>query len=141
MHQANGGMRMLHGVCREAAVRGGGGFVAPVQRVTDFMAGEISNGALPSSSYRLGVRSSALHDIYSPAITAALQAALQRFDRQLPGFLSPEGLLHGVETRTSSPLQIGALSPMPRPVACHQNLQFPIIVSMYCAMHTASCWQ
>lgn len=81
--------------------------MAPVQRVTDFMAGEISTGDLPLSSYRLGVRSAALHDIYSPAITAALRTALLRFDRQMPGFLSSEGLLHGVETRTSSPLQIG----------------------------------
>lgn len=85
--------------------------MAPVQRVTDFMAGEISQGNLPLSSYRLGVRSAALHDIYSPAITAALRTALLRFDRQMPGFLSSEGLLHGVETRTSSPLQIGIYAP------------------------------
>lgn len=39
-------------VCREAARRGGGGFVAPVQRVSDFMEGVESLGELPTSSYR-----------------------------------------------------------------------------------------
>ena len=53
---------------------------------------------------RLGVRSAALHDIYSPAVTQALKSALLQFDRKLPGFISDAGLLHGVETRTSSPV-------------------------------------
>ncbi len=91
---------------REAAIRGGGLFVAPVQRVTDFLAGRGSTGTLPSSSYRLGVRSAPLHDLYSPAVTKALEAALGKFDRQMPGFVSDVGLLHGVETRTSAPVCI-----------------------------------
>lgn len=53
---------------------------------------------------RLGVRSAALHDIYSPAVTQALKSALLQFDRKLPGFITEAGLLHGVETRTSSPV-------------------------------------
>ncbi len=96
---------------REAARRGGGAFVAPVQRVSDFMARRTSSGELPSSSYRLGVRSAPLHDLYSAAITDALQAALLRFDRQMPGFIDNDALLHGVETRTSSPCSIGDCCP------------------------------
>ncbi len=61
--------------------------MAPVQRVSDFMEERASSGQLPSSSYRLGVRSAPLHDLYSGAITEALQAALLRFDRQMPGFI------------------------------------------------------
>jgi hypothetical protein len=57
-----------------------------------------------SSACRLGVRSRPLHELYSPAITAALRKALRRFDRSLPGFISEAGLLHGVETRTSAPV-------------------------------------
>ena len=53
---------------------------------------------------RLGVQSAALHDIYSPAVTQALKSALLQFDKKLPGFVSDAGLLHGVETRTSSPV-------------------------------------
>ena len=81
--------------------------MAPVQRVSDFMEQRATCGQLPSSSYRLGVRSALLHDLYSGEITQALQAALLRFNRQMPGFIGEHGLLHGVETRTSSPCSIG----------------------------------
>lgn len=37
---------------REAARRGGGAFVAPAQRVIDFLAGQVPRQPLPPSSYR-----------------------------------------------------------------------------------------
>jgi uncharacterized FAD-dependent dehydrogenase len=86
---------------------GGGNLVAPVQRVTDFLSGVATpSDAQVSSSYRLGVKGSACHDIYPEYVTTALQKALQQFDRQMPGFVTPEAILHGVETRTSAPVQI-----------------------------------
>eukprot|EP00898_Chlorokybus_atmophyticus_P003394 jgi/Chlat1/4055/Chrsp26S04108 len=92
---------------REAAIRGGGKFVAPVQRVTDFMDGIVSGGELPSSSYRLGVKEDALHTLYPADITEALREALRRFERAMPGYVSGgAGLLHGVETRTSAPVRV-----------------------------------
>ena len=42
--------------CRTAAQQGGGDFVAPVQRVTDFLAEQPSTGSLPTSSYRSAAR-------------------------------------------------------------------------------------
>lgn len=39
-------------------------------------------------------------------MTAAFRAALARFDRAMPGFAGPSGLLHAAETRTSAPLRI-----------------------------------
>jgi uncharacterized FAD-dependent dehydrogenase len=62
---------------------------------------------LQCDTNRLGVTPAALHDLYPLAITEALRCALLDFDRQLPGFLCDDGLLHGVETRTSSPVKIG----------------------------------
>eukprot|EP00850_Spirogloea_muscicola_P011538 SM000072S21172 [mRNA] locus=s72:150725:155364:+ [translate_table: standard] len=91
---------------REAALRGGGKFVVPVQSVPDFLAGRSSEQHLPISSYRLGVRSSRLDEIYPVTITQALKDALVRFDRQLPGFIHESALLHGVETRTSAPVRV-----------------------------------
>jgi len=94
---------------REAALRGGGDLVAPVQRVTDFMEGRpsaVDEGTFPKSSYRRGVRASSLHDLYPESLTGRLRAALESFDRQLPGFITDQALLHGVETRTSSPVRI-----------------------------------
>lgn len=61
---------------------------------------------LPTSSYRLGVRSAPLHDIYNPHMTVALREALLKFDRRMPGFVCDSALLHGVETRTSAPVQV-----------------------------------
>ena len=65
--------------CRRAAQIGGGNLVAPVQRVTDFLAGTPSTTAtLPSSSYRSGtlsIDSMLLHHI-QPGNYALLHAAL-----------------------------------------------------------------
>jgi len=90
---------------RDAALQGGN-FVVPVQRVTDFLEGRASEGPLPPSSYRLGVKAARLDLLYPPGITKALQMALLAFDKRMPGFVCEQGLLHGAETRTSSPLRI-----------------------------------
>jgi uncharacterized FAD-dependent dehydrogenase len=91
---------------RRAAVLGGGNFTVPVQRLTDFV-NEIPSTSAPSSSYRLGVKPSACHEIYPKSLTKALQdAVLNQFEKQMPGFLCEDALLHGVETRTSSPLRV-----------------------------------
>ena len=103
------GVEYQRRVERAAAIAGGGGLVAPVQRVVDFLNGTTlpAGATLPPSSYRLGVQSADLTTLYSPAVITALRAALLRFERDVPGFASsPEGLLHGVETRTSSPVRV-----------------------------------
>jgi uncharacterized FAD-dependent dehydrogenase len=91
---------------RRAAELGGGNLTVPVQRVTDFIAGKASTTA-PSSSYRLGVKPAACHEIYPPALVTSLRNALtEHFDRTMPGYVCDEGLLHAVETRTSSPVRV-----------------------------------
>jgi uncharacterized FAD-dependent dehydrogenase len=37
---------------------------------------------------------------------AALRAALQRFDRLIPGFAGPDGILVGIESRSSGPVRM-----------------------------------
>ncbi|KAK8991197.1 hypothetical protein V6N11_062218 [Hibiscus sabdariffa] len=91
---------------RRAAMMGGGNFVVPVQTVTDFMENKISVTSMPPSSYRLGVKAASLHELFPSYMTDALRHSLSMFDKELPGFISKEALLHGVETRTSSPIQI-----------------------------------
>jgi len=90
---------------REAAVLGGGNLVVPVQTVPDFLDGRPTRST-PESSYRLGVRGTQLHELYPDAITRALRESLLRFERTMPGFASQHAVLHGVETRTSSPVRI-----------------------------------
>ncbi|KAG9455910.1 hypothetical protein H6P81_000418 [Aristolochia fimbriata] len=91
---------------KRAATMGGGNFVVPVQTVTDFLENKLTVMDVPQSSYRLGVKASSLHQLFPFHITQALQQSITTFDKELPGFISKDALLHGVETRTSSPLQI-----------------------------------
>ena len=81
----------------------------PVQTVADFAAKKDDSDNTdpsPPSSYRLGVKRAPLHSLYPPPITSALTSALKTFNKKLPGYSSSSALLHGVETRTSSPLRI-----------------------------------
>ncbi|KAF6133896.1 hypothetical protein GIB67_040660 [Kingdonia uniflora] len=84
----------------------GGDFVVPVQIVTDFLENKLSVTSVPPSSYRLGVKAANLHEFFPSHITEALQRSISMFDSELPGFISKDALLHGVETRTSSSVQI-----------------------------------
>ena len=107
-HGVLAGVAFQRDMERRAAIMGGGGnnMTVPVQRLTDFLEGRPSVTA-PPSSYRLGVRPAACHEIYPAPLVRALRNALtEHFNRTLPGFVCPEGLLHGVETRTSSPVRV-----------------------------------
>ncbi|KAL2453743.1 FAD/NAD(P)-binding oxidoreductase family protein [Abeliophyllum distichum] len=105
-HGPLAGLEFQRAFERRAATMGGGNFIVPVQTVTDFLDGKISETNLPTSSYRLGVKAANLHDLFPAHLTAALQHSILLFDNELPGFVSKSALLHGVETRTSSPVQI-----------------------------------
>jgi len=84
---------------------GGGGFVAPAQRVDDFLAGRASR-ALRATSYKPGVVAARIDALLPEWIADGLRAALARFDRDLPGFASDAGLLVGVESRSSGPVRL-----------------------------------
>ncbi|KAL5232122.1 hypothetical protein ABZP36_030898 [Zizania latifolia] len=105
-HRSLAGVEFQREFERRAAIMGGGNFVVPAQCVTDFLSNRLSVTTLPPSSYRLGVCPSKLHELFPPHITEALQQSIIMIDEEMPGFVSREALLHGVETRTSSPLQI-----------------------------------
>jgi uncharacterized FAD-dependent dehydrogenase len=105
-HGVMAGLAFQREMEQRAAVMGGGNLKVPVQRVTDFVAARPSTTA-PSSSYRLGVTPASCHEIYPPSLTASIRNALvEHFDKQMPGFVCDDGLLHAVETRTSSPVRV-----------------------------------
>jgi len=82
---------------------GGGDYSCPAQAASAFVCGE--TGALPARvSYDLGVRPGRLDQLLPAATRQALVAALQHFERKIPGFLR-QGTLVGLETRVSSPLR------------------------------------
>jgi len=107
-HGSLAGLEFQRDMERKAFDLGGGGMRAPVQRLTDFVNRKISEPkSVPPSSYRLGVKSAACHDIYpQPLYNALVHAIIHHFDNQMPGFLCDDALLHGVETRTSSPVRV-----------------------------------
>ena len=91
----------------QAYTLGGGGFKAPAQTAADFLLPlkQETASELPRCSYRPGVNAADLRKLFPVWIREPLQRALLAFDKKIPGFIS-EGILIGVETRTSCPLRI-----------------------------------
>ena len=100
-----GGVVFQQAVERAAYQAGGGAFVAPASRVSDFAAGQVSR-SLPASSYRRGLWPADLGSLYPAPVTAALRRALPQFNRTLRGFVTEEATLIGVETRTAAPIRL-----------------------------------
>lgn len=114
-----------------AGMRNGGAYRAPAQRVGDFLAGRASHAdaesaasssassashlvsgvpqpapVKPAPSYARGVAWCDLRDVLPGFVSDALAQALPLLDRRLHGFASPDAVLTGVETRSSSPVRI-----------------------------------
>ncbi len=87
--------------------KGEEGFLAPAQRVEDFLAHRPSTG--PGSihpTYRPGVVWGDLRGTLPDYVLDTLRQAIPIFDRKLHGFNDPDAVLTGVETRSSSPVRI-----------------------------------
>ena len=86
---------------------GGRNYFAPIQRVEDFLnniktekIGEIT------PSYKPGVTLSNLNEILPDFVSQTLKEGIVYFDTKLKGFATPDAIMTGVETRSSSPLKI-----------------------------------
>jgi uncharacterized FAD-dependent dehydrogenase len=96
--------RQLEGA---AFVAGGGGYLAPAQRVGDFLAQRPSTqiGEV-EPSYKPGVTPTDMAQVLPEFAISAMREALPVFGRKIKGYDLPDAVLTGVETRTSSPLRI-----------------------------------
>jgi len=90
---------------RRAFEMGGGGFVAPAARLSDYFNGKTSS-SLPKSSFRRGLHAANLDELYSTEVNATLRRAVESFDKKMRGFITEDATLIGVETRTSSPVRV-----------------------------------
>ncbi len=88
-----------------AYINGGGGLVAPAQRLKDFVNSNLSKD-LPKTSYRPGIISSPLHFWLPEGIASRLQEGFRVFGQKMRGYLTNEAVILGVESRTSSPIRI-----------------------------------
>ncbi|MFT4901142.1 MAG: putative FAD-dependent dehydrogenase [Lentimonas sp.] len=100
---------------------GGGGQVAPAQRVTDFLAGKTSQD-LPKTSYFPGINSQRIDEILPHWIVDRLRRGLTLFGQQMKGYITEDCNLIGFETRTSSPVRI------PR---CADTLEHPEVSGFF----------
>jgi uncharacterized FAD-dependent dehydrogenase len=120
-HGVLAGIAFQAAIERSAKLAGGGGQVAPGQRVTDFLA-QRASASLPKTSYFPGIRSQRIDQLLPDWIVQRLSQGLELFGRQMKGYLTEECNLIGFETRTSSPVRI------PRDAA---TLQHPEVVGLY----------
>lgn len=101
-----GGMRWQREI-EQRAYDLSGSYLAPAQRVGDFLAHRPSGGAGEvQPTYRPGVVWCDLHEVLPQRITDALEEAIPALDRNLAGFSAPDAVLTAPETRSSSPVRI-----------------------------------
>ena len=84
---------------------GGGGFGAPAQRITSFLQNSVDS-SLPVCTYKPKIAASNFNTILPDFIRDPLHRAIVHFGSKMKGFITNEGILVGVETRTSSPIRI-----------------------------------
>ncbi|MGX9415857.1 NAD(P)/FAD-dependent oxidoreductase [Vibrio sp. WJH972] len=92
---------------RNAYILGGSNYDAPAQRVGDFLAGSTAKPfADIEPSYKPNVHMTDLSASLPDFAIEAIREALPAFNKKIRGFSTPDAMLTGVETRTSSPVQI-----------------------------------
>ena len=114
-------MHFQQSVEQKAFTAGGGGLVAPAQRLVDFTK-NLTSASLPDCSYLPGIQSADLRYVLPSFVHQSLQTAFKEFGKKLKGYYTNEAVLVATESRTSSPVRI------PRDA---QTLQHPQMKGLY----------
>ena len=86
---------------------GGENYHAPAQLIGDFLNDKPSTElGKVTPSYTPGITLTDLSKVVPDYVTESVQEAILAFNRQIKGFAKADGMLTGVETRTSSPICI-----------------------------------
>ena len=104
-HGALAGLVFQQQLEEAARLNGGDRQVAPAQRVSDFVAGRAST-SLPRTSYIPGLKASRLDKWMPDFMASALRKGIASFDRKMRGYVTPNAIVVGVESRTSTPVRI-----------------------------------
>jgi len=89
----------------QAFLLGGSNYSAPAQKLIDFLQNKHSS-VIGRTSFRPAVKPSSLAEALPEFVTKALRLGIAEFDQKMPGFITEDAHLIGVETRTSSPVRI-----------------------------------
>ena len=84
---------------------GGRTQTAPAQRLVDFVEGKLSSN-LNETSYQPGLNSAPLHSLLPKIIGSRLRKGFEGFGKKMHGYYTNEANIVGVESRTSSPVNI-----------------------------------
>ncbi len=101
------GMELQRKWEHQAFLLGGSTYQAPGQLIGDFLANQPSTqfGEV-TPSYTPSVHLTNLDNALPEYVISAIREAIPQFAKQIKGFDLPDGILTGVETRTSSPIRI-----------------------------------
>lgn len=101
------GMYFQRKLEKSAFYQAGGDYKAPCQKVGDFFNNKRGTGFKSvQPTYEIGVTESDLNRLLPQFVSSGLKDAIQGFGRKIKGFDSPDAILTGVETRSSSPVRI-----------------------------------
>ena len=99
------GLRMQQELERKACEMAGGTQVAPAQLLKDFVNRKVS-ATLLETSYQPGLKSVDMHALLGKNLAERLVQGFQAWGKKMPGYLSNNAQIIGVESRTSSPVRI-----------------------------------
>ena len=100
------GIRFQERLERRAFELGGSDYRAPAMTVGGFLNGGPMKLGKVEPTYALGVTESNFSQLFPPELLDQLRSGIVQFQRKLPGFGDPDGILTGVESRTSSPVRL-----------------------------------
>lgn len=101
------GMYFQEDLERKAFILGGSNYNAPVQKVGDFLENkETKDFGKVQPTYMPGVTGANLNEILPKFVSDTLKEGIVELDKKLHGFADKDAILTGVETRSSSPVQI-----------------------------------
>ncbi|MEZ9345729.1 NAD(P)/FAD-dependent oxidoreductase [Vibrio splendidus] len=101
------GIRLQRELESAAYVLGGENYDAPAQKIGDFLKGrDPSEIGEVKPSFTPGIHLTDISKALPDFAIEAIREAIPAFEKKIKGFSTPDGLLTGVETRTSSPVCI-----------------------------------
>ena len=103
------GLRFQHDIEQKAyelSKKHATGRELPAMTIKEFMTGRLTDKPLPKTSSPSGIFKADIRQIFPDFIVQHLKKGLEEFNKDLPGFISDEGLLIAPETRTSAPLTV-----------------------------------
>lgn len=102
-----GGMKFRRDLEHQALMQvqsAGGTKELPAQKLIDFLSAQ--GGTVGETSCPSGVVATRLDQLFDTEFRKSFENGLNKFDRDMKGFISDKALLHGVESRTSCPIRI-----------------------------------